>query len=220
MRPCRLGSEDEFRRFQEHFHEPRIRQHVAAEMRTYAAEWENLLLMAGSADNVLLVGFKNAASKRLPGKSLGAVARHRRQTPEETAIELIVEDGSRIECIYFLMSEENVRKSVALPWVTFCSDSPSLAKAELCLSNSTPSAGLRQFRTGCWRPTRGTQRSFLAGGHPPLDSTCPPAPWGFAAAGCCNRGILPRLVLDRRRSRTLRRTRTPTSMLRACGRCW
>ena len=98
------AQEGGFRRFQERLREPRIRQRVAAEMRTPAAEWENLLLMAGSADNVLLVGFKSDELKHLTGKSLGAVARHRRQTPEETAIELI--RGGRQSHRMHLFSDE------------------------------------------------------------------------------------------------------------------
>jgi N-acyl-D-amino-acid deacylase len=96
-------------------------------MKTPTNKWENLLLAAGSPDRVLLVGFKSERLKPLAGKSLAAVAAERGRPPEETAIDLVIEDGSRVEAIYFFMSEEEVRKKIALPWVSFCSDSESLA---------------------------------------------------------------------------------------------
>ncbi len=85
-------------------------------------EWENMYLGAGSPDNILLVGFKNPELKPYTGKSLGEVAAERGTPPEETAMDLIVEDGSRITCVYFSQSEEVLAKAVALPWVSFCSD--------------------------------------------------------------------------------------------------
>jgi membrane dipeptidase len=110
-------------------------------MRTPADEWENLLLMAGSADKVLLVAFKNPDLKHLTGKSLGEVARQRGKTPEETAMDLVIEDGSRVECVYFLMDEENVKRKIALPWVTFDSDAGAPAPEGVFLkSNPHPRA--------------------------------------------------------------------------------
>jgi N-acyl-D-amino-acid deacylase len=71
-------------------------------MKTRTDEWENLLLMAaGSADKVLLVAFNNPDLKHLTGKTLGEVARQRGKSPEETAMDLVIEDGSRVECVYF-----------------------------------------------------------------------------------------------------------------------
>lgn len=107
--------------------DPKTREKVAAEMRTPSNEWENLLLAAGKPENVLLVGFKNDDLKHLTGKSLGEVAKQRGKSAEETAMDLVMEDGSRVDCVYFIMDEKNVRKNVALPWVSFCSDSASLA---------------------------------------------------------------------------------------------
>ncbi|HVX14450.1 MAG TPA: D-aminoacylase [Pirellulales bacterium] len=111
----------------ERLRDPRTRARVIKEMKTRTDDWENLLLAAGSPDRVLLVGFKNPQLKRLAGQTLAAVAAARGRSPEETAIELVVEDGSRVEAIYFFMSEEEVRKKVALPWVSFCSDAESCA---------------------------------------------------------------------------------------------
>ncbi|HEV3343253.1 MAG TPA: amidohydrolase family protein, partial [Pirellulales bacterium] len=107
--------------------EPQTRARVVKEMKTPTNDWENLLLAAGSPDRVLLVGFKSERLKPLAGKSLAAVAAERGRSPEETVIDLVIEDGSRVEAIYFFMSEQEVRKKIALSWVSFCSDAESLA---------------------------------------------------------------------------------------------
>ena len=106
-------------------------------MSTPTDKWENLYLAAGSADRVILVGFKNDKLKPLTGKTLAEVAKLRGKSPEETAMDLVVEDGSRVSTVYFLMSEDNVRKQIKLPWVSFCSDSPSLAPEGVFLKSST-----------------------------------------------------------------------------------
>ena len=98
-----------------------VRKRVSAEMST-SGTYDNLLQAAGTADNVLLVGFKNEKLKPLTGKTLGEVARMRHSTPDETAMDLVVEDDSRVEAVYFLMSEDNIRKQIVLPWVSFSSD--------------------------------------------------------------------------------------------------
>jgi N-acyl-D-amino-acid deacylase len=105
--------------------DPRIRLRVLREMQTPSQEWENLMLLAGSPDKVLLVGFKNERLKPLTGQTLAQVAQSRGQSPEETVMDLVVEDGSRVETVYFLMSEENIKKQIRLPWVSFCSDAAS-----------------------------------------------------------------------------------------------
>jgi N-acyl-D-amino-acid deacylase len=111
----------------ERLREPQTRARVIKEMKTRTNAWENLMLAAGSPDRVLLVGFKNKRLKPLTGKTLAAIASERGSSPEETAIDLVIEDGSRVEAIYFFMSEEEVRKKIMLPWVSFCSDAESLA---------------------------------------------------------------------------------------------
>ncbi|MCA9124467.1 MAG: membrane dipeptidase [Planctomycetales bacterium] len=130
-----------FNRWRDRLREPGIRKRVAQEMRTPTDQWENLLLAAGSPEQVLLVGFKNDNLKHLTGKSLAEVARQRGKSPEETAMDLVIEDDSRVDCVYFLMSDENVQKKLALPWVSFCSDSSSLAPEGVFLkSNPHPRA--------------------------------------------------------------------------------
>ena len=116
-----------FEKWRERLMDPSIRARVIEEIRTPTDAWENLYLLAGSADRVLLTGFKQDKLKPLGGKTLAEVARMRGKTPEETAIDLVIEDESRVETVYFLMSEDNVRKQVALPWVSFASDAGSIA---------------------------------------------------------------------------------------------
>ncbi|HXV62369.1 MAG TPA: D-aminoacylase [Vicinamibacteria bacterium] len=116
--------------------EPAIRERLKREMSTPTDEWENLFLAAG-ADKTLLVGFKNDDLKPLAGKTLAEVAEMRGTSPEETAMDLVVEDGSRVQVVYFLMSEDNIKKQIALPWVSFCSDAGSMAPEGVFLRSST-----------------------------------------------------------------------------------
>lgn len=106
--------------------DPAIRTRVAAEMKQPGSNWENLYFGAG-ADKMILSGFKNDALKPLTGKTLAEVAAMRGKSPEETAMDLVVEDGSRVGTVYFLMSEDNVRRQVQLPWMSFGSDAASQA---------------------------------------------------------------------------------------------
>lgn len=101
--------------------DPAIRKRVKHEMLS-SDKYENLLRAAGSPDNVLLIGFKSDKLKPLTGKTLAEVAGMRHSTPEDTAMDLVIEDDSRIETVYFLMSEDNIRKQIALPWVSFGAD--------------------------------------------------------------------------------------------------
>ena len=121
--------------------DPAIRRRVAVEMRTPTDEWENLYLAAGSADNVLLVGFRNPELKPLTGKTLAEVAAERGASPEETAMDLLIENGADIGTVYFLMSEDNVRRKIALPWMSFGSDAEALSPEGVFLeSNPHPRA--------------------------------------------------------------------------------
>lgn len=106
--------------------DPAIRARVAAEMKQPGSDWENLYFGAG-ADKMILSGFKNDALKPLTGKTLAEVAAMRGKPPEEVAMDLVVEDGSRVGTVYFLMSEDNVRKQIQLPWMSFGSDAASQA---------------------------------------------------------------------------------------------
>jgi N-acyl-D-amino-acid deacylase len=101
--------------------DPATREKVAKEMATPTDAWENFFVAAGP-EKILLVAFKNDTLKPLTGKTLAEVARMRGKSPQETAMDLVIEDDSRIGTVYFLMSEDNVRKEIALPWLSFGSD--------------------------------------------------------------------------------------------------
>jgi N-acyl-D-amino-acid deacylase len=108
----------------ERLKDPAIRARVAAEMKAPGSDWENLYHGAG-ADKMILTGFKNPALKPLTGKTLAEVAAMRNRSPEDTAMDLVIEDGSRVGTVYFLMSEDNVREQIKLPYMSFGSDAAS-----------------------------------------------------------------------------------------------
>ena len=107
--------------------DPQMRKKIAAAIRTPSTDWENLYLAAGSPERVLLVEFKSEALKPLTGKTLAAVAKSRGTDPVETIMDLVLEDRSRVGTVYFMMSEDNIRKQIRLPWVSFGSDAASMA---------------------------------------------------------------------------------------------
>jgi N-acyl-D-amino-acid deacylase len=115
---------------------PAQRARALAEMRAGQVS-ENSDLVVKEPDKVLLLGFKTAALKPLTGKTLREVAEIRGKSPEETAADLIVEDGTRIQVAYFSMSEDNVRREIALPWMSFGSDASSQAPEGVFLKSST-----------------------------------------------------------------------------------
>ncbi len=121
--------------------DPATRAKIAAEVKVDSDEWENLYLAAGSPEKILLVGFKSEKLKPLTGKSLAEVAKMRGKDPIETIMDLISEDESRIDSVYFLMSEDNVKKEIARPWISFGSDEASQAPEGVFLkSNPHPRA--------------------------------------------------------------------------------
>ena len=117
--------------------DPQIRKRVIKEMQTDTDEWENLMRAAESPDKLILVGFKNDSLKYLTGKTLTEVAKIKGKSPEETAIDLVIQDGSRVGTVYFLMDEENVKRQIQLPYMSFGSDAGSLAPEGVFLKNST-----------------------------------------------------------------------------------
>jgi len=126
------GMEAVFKRIED----PETRRRILAEMRA-KGDWENLCLSAGSPERILLVEFKSDGLKPLIGKTLAEVAAARGHSPEETVLDLIHEDRTRIGVVFFLMSEENVAKQIRLPWVSFCSDAGSMAPEGVFLKSST-----------------------------------------------------------------------------------
>ncbi|MFT4155579.1 N-acyl-D-amino-acid deacylase family protein [Parafilimonas sp.] len=130
-----------FGKLWQRLHDAAIRKQMAKAMNTDAKDWENLYYGAGGADNVLLLGFKQDSLKKYTGKTLAAVAKLLGKTPEETAMDLIVEDSTRIGVAYFMMSEDNIKKQIALPWVSFGSDEGSYTNEGVFLkSNAHPRA--------------------------------------------------------------------------------
>ena len=121
--------------------DPATRARVLDEMRSDSADWESLLRLAGSPERVLLVGFREDSLRYLTGKSLAEIASLYGLPAEETAIELVVRNDGDVGTVYFLMSEDNVRRQIALPWMTFGSDAASIAPEGVFLeSNPHPRA--------------------------------------------------------------------------------
>jgi len=127
------GREAAYKRLQD----PATRQKIAEAVRTPTTEWENLYLLAGSPDRILLASFKSEKLKPLTGKTLAEVAKMRGKDPVETIMDLVLEDRSRIGTIYFLMSEDNIKKQIRQPWVSFGSDAASIAAEGVFLKSST-----------------------------------------------------------------------------------
>ena len=130
-----------FGKLRERLQDSAIRRQTIKDMNSNATTWENLYYGAGSADKLILVGFTKDSLKKFTGKTLAEVAVIRGKSPEETAMDLIVEDSSRIGTIYFLMDENNLKKQLAVPWVSFGSDEGSYSPAGVFLkSNPHPRA--------------------------------------------------------------------------------
>ncbi len=123
---------------------PKIRQKVAAEMRANTDEWENFFYLTGP-EGILLSEFKNPDLRKYIGKTLAEVAKLQGKSPEETAMDLVIEDGSRVEAIYKLMSEENVRKKIRLPYMSFGSDGASMAAEGVFLQKKPHPRGYGNF---------------------------------------------------------------------------
>jgi len=127
------GREAAYKRLQD----PAMRQKIAEAVRTPTNEWENLYLLSGSPERILLASFRNDSLKPLTGKTLAEVAKMRGKDPIETIMDLLLEDRSRIGTIYFLMSEDNIKKQIQQPWVSFGSDAASIAAEGVFLKSST-----------------------------------------------------------------------------------
>ena len=130
-----------FGKLRERLMDPKIRKEMTKAMNMDAVDWENLYYGAGGAEHVLLLGFKQDSLKKYTGKTLAEVAKIRGTTPEATAMDLIVQDSTRVGVAYFLMTEDNVQKQVVLPWVSFGSDEASYTPEGVFLkSNAHPRA--------------------------------------------------------------------------------
>jgi N-acyl-D-amino-acid deacylase len=117
--------------------DPQTKDRVIKEMQSASKEWENFLVAAGDPDNILLVEFEEDSLKYLTGKTVGEIAEMRGTEPAETIIDLVVQNGTDIGTVYFLMNEENVKKQMQLPYMTFGSDARSIAAEGKNLESST-----------------------------------------------------------------------------------
>ena len=145
----------------ERLKDPATRAKVIAEMRQEKPAFENLYRHAG-AEGTLLVGFKNPALKPLTGKTLAEVVKARGVSPEDAAIDLVIEDGSRVQVVYFLMSEENVARQTALPWMSFGSDASAQAPEGVFLKSSTHPRAYGNFARLLGRYVREEKTTSLA----------------------------------------------------------
>ncbi|MBW8816512.1 MAG: D-aminoacylase [Caulobacterales bacterium] len=145
----------------EHLKDPATRAKVLAEMRADKPTYENLYHHAG-ADGTLLLAFKNPKLKPLTGKTLAEVAKMRGESPEDTAIDLVIEDGTRVGVAYFLMSEENVARQTALPYVSFGSDEAGQAPEGPFLLSAPHPRAYGNFARFLARYVRDEKRTSLA----------------------------------------------------------
>lgn len=111
--------------------DPEVRKKIAQDIR------QSILQKTGSAEKILITGFNNDSLKYLTGKTLAEIARMRKKSPEETVMDLVIQDGSRVSVVYFSMSEDNVKRQIALPWMTFCSDAESGGTEGVFLKSGT-----------------------------------------------------------------------------------
>lgn len=117
--------------------DPAVRRRLQVEMTTLTDQWENVYLMSGSADRIILSDFQTAALKPLTGKTLAEVAAARGTDPVDTMIDLVIEDNNNVGITYFVMTEDNLRKQLRKPWVSLCSDAGSLATEGVFLKSGT-----------------------------------------------------------------------------------
>jgi len=174
--------------------DPKQRARVAKEMRTKSADWENLYASAGTPDRVLLIGFKTEALKPLTGKTLAEVAKMRGKSPEETAMDLVVEDHTRIETAYFLMSEENVELGLSQPWVSIGSDAPSMATEGVFLQQSTHPRAYGAFARFLGHYVRDRKVATLEDGIRRI-TQLPAQNFGLKDRGCLQQGCYADVVV-------------------------
>jgi N-acyl-D-amino-acid deacylase len=177
----------------ERLKQPAVRRRVAAEMSAPGKEWENLYLGAGP-EGMILSDFKNPALKPLAGKTLAEVARMRGKSTADTVMDLVIEDGSRVGTIYFLMSEDNVAKEAALPWMSFGSDADSIAPEGVFLQSSTHPRAYGNFARVFAKYVRDEKRVTIADAVRRLTSL-PAGNLGIKDRGWLKRGYLADVVV-------------------------
>ncbi|MET0815599.1 MAG: amidohydrolase family protein, partial [Pseudoxanthomonas sp.] len=171
-----------------------IRKRVIAEMKDPNAGWENIRLLTGSDERVLLIEFKNEQLKPLLGKSLAEIARARGKSGEETVLDLIVEDDSEIGAAYFLMSEDNVELGLKQPWVSLGSDAESSAPEGVFLKSSTHPRAYGNFARFLGHYVRDRKLMPLEEGIHRLTGL-PAQNWKLADRGCLRPGCFADIVI-------------------------
>jgi N-acyl-D-aspartate/D-glutamate deacylase len=174
--------------------DPDTRKRVIAEMRAPTDAWENLWLMAGAPDRVLFIGFKTDRLKPLTGVSLAKVMKKRGTSAEDTMIDLVIEDHSRIETAYFLMSETNVAMGIAKPWVSFGSDAESSAPEGVFLKASTHPRAYGNFARLLGKYVREEKVLTLPDAIYRL-TKLPADNWKLTGRGCLDAGCYADLVI-------------------------
>lgn len=174
--------------------DPKIRARVIREMTTPTDDWENLYLLAGSPERVKFIGFKSEKLKPLTGKTLAEVAKLRGTSPEDTIIDLVIEDDSRVDTAYFLMSEDNVRLGLSQPWISLGSDAESSAPEGVFLKSSTHPRAYGNFARFLGRYVRDEKLMPLEEGIRRL-TRLPAQNWKLRDRGCLDPGCHADLVV-------------------------
>ncbi len=174
--------------------DPATRARVLAEMRAPTDAWENLWLMAGSPDRVKFIGFKSGKLKPLTGLTLAEVMKRRGTSAEDTMIDLVIEDHSRVETAYFLMSEENVRLGIRQPWMAFGSDAESSAPEGVFLKSSTHPRAYGNFARLLGHYARDEKIITLPDAIHRLTGL-PATNWKLAGRGCLDPGCFADVVV-------------------------
>ncbi|MGB0134309.1 N-acyl-D-amino-acid deacylase family protein [Dokdonella sp.] len=174
--------------------DPTVRKKLIEEMRTPSDNWENLRLLAGDDSRVLFIGFRSEALKPLIGKTLAEVSESRGTAVEDTIIDLIIEDDSRVDTAYFLMSEENVELGLSQPWTTLGSDAESSAPEGVFLKSSTHPRAYGNFARFLGHYVRDRKLMTLEEGIHRLTGM-PAANWKLRDRGCLAVGCFADIVI-------------------------
>jgi N-acyl-D-amino-acid deacylase len=178
----------------ERLKKPEIRARVLKEMRTPSTEWESLYLSAGSPDHVRVIGFKSDALKPLTGKTLAEVAQLRRTSPEDAAIDLVVEDRTRVSTAYDLMSEDNVRLGLSQKWVSIDSDEGAYAPEGVFLKSANHPRAYGSFARFLGKYVREARLTTLPDAIRRL-TRLPAQNWKLRERGCIDPGCHADIVI-------------------------
>ena len=175
--------------------DPDVRRRIATAIRTPSDDWENLFLAAGSADRIRLVEFRSDALKPLTGRTLAEAARLRGEDPIDTIMNLVLEDRSRVGAVYSIMSEENIRRQMALPWVSFGSDGASMAPVRPFVDSSAHPRSYGNFARVLGKVRARGEGAVAAGGDPEIERPCRRRTSNSRAAGSSEEGFYADLVV-------------------------